>query len=266
MSIISEYKPGTFCWPELVASDKEKAKEFYSKLFGWEYSEVPVGEDNVYSMTYLKGKEVGGLYQMWPEQAEHGVPTHWMSYVSVSNVDETVKKAESLGATIVSGPMDVFDSGRMAAIIDPTGAIFSIWQPMKHIGATIVNEHGALVWNELATNDTEKAREFYSELFDWTFDDMDMDVGGGMTYTMFMNEGRPAAGMMAIEENMGDLPPNWAVYFAVDDCDASVELASSSGGGVVVPPTDIPEVGRFAFMSDSQGAVFAIIKLLKEPD
>jgi predicted enzyme related to lactoylglutathione lyase len=137
---------------------------------------------------------------------------------------------------------------------------------MKHIGATIVNEHGALVWNELATNDTEKAREFYSELFDWTFDDMDIDVGGGMTYTMFMNEGRPAAGMMAIEENMGDLPPNWAVYFAVEDCDASVELANSSGGGGVVPPTDIPEVGRFAFMSDSQGAVFAIIKLLKEPD
>lgn len=187
-----------------------------------------------------------------------------MSYVSVNNVDETVEKAESLGATVVSGPMDVFDSCRMAAIIDPTGAILSVWQPMKHIGATIVNEHGALVWNELATNDKEKAKEFYTELFDWISDDMDM--GGGMTYTMFMNDGRPAAGKMAIGADMGDMPPAWSVYFAVDDCDASVEVAEYSGGGVVVPPTDIPEVGRFAFMSDSQGAVFAIIKLLKEPE
>ena len=264
MSIISEYKPGTFCWPELVASEKDKAKEFYLKLFGWEYSDVPVGEDNVYSMIYLKGKEVGGLYQMWPEQADHGVPTHWASYVSVSSVDDTVKKAESLGATIVAGPMDVFDAGRMAAIIDPTGSIFSIWQPMKHIGATIVNEPGTLVWNELATNDTDKATKFYTELFGWTSDDMEMR--GGMIYTVFMNGERPAAGMMAIGEDMGDMPPLWSVYFAVDNCDSIVEEARSLDGSVIVAPTDIPEVGRFAFLSDSQGAVFAVIKLIKQQD
>ena len=264
MSEMTEYKPGTFCWPELVASDVDKAKEFYSKLFGWDIKDNPMGEDMVYSMANFSGKVLGGLYQMWGEQLEQGVPTHWASYVSVANVDETVEKAESLGATVLMQPMDVFDAGRMAALMDPTGAVFSIWQPMKHIGAEVVNEHGTLVWNELATNDTEKAKEFYSELFGWTSDDMDM--GGGMTYTAFMNGDRPAAGMLAIGADMGDMPPVWSVYFAVNDCDASFEEAKSLGGEVVVPPTDIPEVGRFSFLTDSQGALFAIIKLIKQPD
>ena len=264
MSEVTEYVPGTFCWPELVASDVDKAKEFYSKLFGWDIKDNPIGEDMVYSMANIGGKEVGGLYPMWPQQQEQGVPTHWASYVSVANVDETVEKAESLGAAIIMEPFDVFDAGRMSAIIDPTGAVFSLWQPMKHIGAEIVNEHGALVWNELATNDTEKAKEFYTELFGWTADQMDMGEGG--IYTVFMNGDWPAAGMMGISPQMGDMPPVWSVYFAVNDCDSSVEQAKSLGANIVVPSTDIPDVGRFSCLADPQGAVFSIIKLIKQPE
>ncbi len=263
MSEMTEYRPGTFCWPELVASDVDKAKEFYSKLFGWDIRDNPMGNDMVYSMANIGGKEAGGLYQMWGEQLEQGVPTHWASYVSVANVDDTVEKAESLVAAIIMQPTDVFDAGRMAAIIDPTGAVFSLWQPMKHIVAEVVNEHGALCWNELTTNDTGKAGEFYTELFGWGKDDMDM---GGSIYTVFMNGDRPAAGMMAISGNKGDMPSSWSVYFAVNDCDSSVEEAQSLGGEVVVPPNDIPDVGRFSFLSYPQGAVFAVIKLIKQPD
>ncbi|NIT55875.1 MAG: VOC family protein [Aliifodinibius sp.] len=222
-----------------------------------------MGNDMVYSMANIGGKEAGGLYQMWGEQLEQGVPTHWASYVSVANVDDTVEKAESLVAAIIMQPTDVFDAGRMAAIIDPTGAVFSLWQPMKHIVAEVVNEHGALCWNELTTNDTGKAGEFYTELFGWGKDDMDM---GGSIYTVFMNGDRPAAGMMAISGNKGDMPSSWSVYFAVNDCDSSVEEAQSLGGEVVVPPNDIPDVGRFSFLSYPQGAVFAVIKLIKQPD
>lgn len=260
---MTEYKPGTFCWPELVASDAGKAKEFYSKLFGWVINDVPISDDQVYSMANLNGKEAGALYQMWTEQAEEGVPTHWASYVSVANVDEVVKKAESSGGTIIVTPMDVFDAGRMAAIMDPTGAMISVWQPHKHIGATVVNEHGALVWNELATNDTEMAKEFYTDLFGWDAQDMDFN---GMTYTMFMNGDRPAAGMLPIQKEWEGMPPAWSVYFAVNDCDSTVEQAKTLGGEVVVPAFNIPEVGRMAFLKDSQGAVFAVLKMDKQPD
>jgi hypothetical protein len=258
MSEMKEYTPGTFCWPELIAMDSDKAKEFYSKIFRWSFIDVPIGDGKVYSMASIVGKNVGALYQMWSEQKEQGVPTHWGSYVSVANLDESAKETKSLGGEVIVGPMDVFDAGRMALIIDPTGAAVSLWQPVKHIGADIVNEHGALCWNELLTNDTAKASAFYTGLFGWTAVERDM---GNMIYTIFMNGAKPAAGMMKIDKNWGDVPPNWVVYFAVNDCDACVKEAASLGGDVLSPPTDVPGTGRFAVMMDSQGAVFAVIRL-----
>ncbi len=263
MSEINEYTPGTFCWPELVAADADKAKEFYKSLFNWDITDNPIGEDQVYSMAAIRGKAVGAMYPMYQEQAEQGVPTYWGSYVSVANVDDTVNKAKSLGANVIVEPKDVFDAGRMAAIVDPIGAVISFWQPFKHIGAEIVNENGALVWNELATNDSEKAKEFYTELLGWKFEDMNV---GGIDYTVFMNTERPAGGMVAMQEEWCDMPPVWFVYFAVDDCDATVEQASSLGGKVVSPPKDLEGVGRMAMMTDSQDALFAVIKLDKMPD
>ena len=154
MSKIKEYAPGTFCWAELMADDANGAKEFYSKLFGWSFTDVPIGDGMVYSMAAIGGKDTGGIYQMWAQQKEQGVPTHWGSYVSVTNVEESAKKAREAGGTVIVEPMDVFDAGKMASLIDPTGAVISLWQPMKHMGTRVVNEHGAFCWNELVTNDT----------------------------------------------------------------------------------------------------------------
>lgn len=258
MSEMTEYAPGTFCWPELVAKDVDTAKGFYSKLFGWGYTDVPIGDEKVYTMASLKGKEIGAMYQMWAEQETHGVPTHWASYVSVSDADESSKRAKELGGEVFMEPMDVFDAGRMAMIADPTGAVVSLWQPLKHIGAGLLNEHGALCWNELLTNDTGPAGEFYAGLFGWSASEQDM---GGMVYTVFMNGERPAAGMMKIDKSWGEVPPNWLVYFAVNDCDGCVEEARSLGGLILNGPMDIPGVGRMAVLMDPQGAVFAVIRL-----
>jgi predicted enzyme related to lactoylglutathione lyase len=84
---------------------------------------------------------------------------------------------------------------------------------------------------------------------------------GGMQYTSFKNGDRPAGGMMAITKEMGEVPPHWLAYLAVEDTDAAVEKIKTLGGNVVVPPTDIPDVGRFAVALDPQGAVFSVIKL-----
>lgn len=263
MSERTEYAPGTFCWPELVAADADKAKEFYKGLFNWDITDNPIGEDQIYSMAAIRGKAVGAMYQMYQEQAEQGVPTHWGSYISVANVDEILEKAKSLGANVIVEPMDVFDAGRMAAIVDPIGAVISFWQPFRHIGAEIVNESGAMVWNELATNDTDKAKEFYTELLGWKSEDMNV---GGIDYTVFMNGEKMAGGMVTMQEEWCDMPPVWFVYFAVDDCDAIAERTSSLGGKVVSPPENLEGVGTMAMMADSQGALFAVIKLDQMPD
>jgi predicted enzyme related to lactoylglutathione lyase len=253
-----EYKPGTFCWIELGTSDNEAAKRFYTQLFGWDYVDNPMGPDMVYTMLKLNGKDIGGLYKLMPDMVAQGVPPHWMSYISTNNADETAEKAKAEGATVINGPFDVMEHGRMAVIKDPTGAVFSIWQAKDHKGSGIYNVPNSLCWNELGTTDTQRAGEFYSNVFGWTRETQNF---GPMQYTLFKNGDRGAGGMYQITPDMGPIPPHWMAYFAVDDCDAKAQKASELGGKIMKPADDIPGVGRFAVLTDPQGAHFAIIKL-----
>jgi predicted enzyme related to lactoylglutathione lyase len=254
--------PGTFCWVELGTTDGDAAKKFYGELFGWGFIDNPMGPAMVYTMLTLDGKDVGGLYHMPGEMTSQGVPPHWMSYVSVLSADEAAEKAKSLGATLMKEPFDVGDVGRMSVIQDPTGAVFAIWQAGTSSGSGVYNVPNSLCWNELATPDTAKAGEFYSGLFGWGKDVKEM---GPMTYTSFINGKRPAGGMYKPTPEMGDVPPHWLAYFAVDDTDAKASKAKELGATIIVPPMDIPKVGRFAVIQDPQGAAFGIIKLVQSP-
>ena len=262
MQEVTKYEPGTFCWVELATSDSAAAKTFYSQLFGWECVDNPMGPDSFYTILRLNGKDVGGLFQLMPEMAAEGVPPNWLSYVSVANADETAEKAKAAGATLMKEPFDVATLGRMAVIQDPTGGVFALWQPLEHQGAGVYNLPGSFCWNELGTHDTQKAGEFYSELFGWP---RETNQFGPIEYTMFSGADRPAGGMFKITPEMGPMPPHWLVYFAVDDCDASVQKATELGAAVMKPADDIPEIGRFAILTDPQGAAFAVIKL-NNPD
>jgi len=253
-----QYAPGTFCWVELGTSNGNAGKKFYSELFSWDTEDYPTGPNMVYTMLRLDGKDVGGLYQLTDEMTSQGVPPHWLSYVSANNADETAAKVKEQGGALIKEPFDVMDIGRMAVVQDPTGAVFAIWQPLKHQGAGIVNVPNSFCWNELATKDTKRAGEFYSNLFGWGKKVQQM---GPMTYTSFMNGERPAGGMYEPPPEMGNVPPHWLVYFAVDDCDAKAAKASKLGGKTLTPPMDIPGTGRFAVIQDPQGAAFGIIKL-----
>src|SRR5258705_4121503 len=258
MQEIPEYKPGTFCWVELATTNGQAAKTFYTQLFGWDYVDNPVGPDMIYTMLKLNGKDVGALYQMPSEMRAQGIPPNWLNYVSVTSADETAEKAKAAGATLLKDPFDVFTVGRMAVVKDPTGAVFALWQAGTHKGAGIYNVPNSFCWNELGTTDTRKAGEFYSNLFDWT---RKVQNFGPMEYTIFNNGDKGAGGMYKITPEMGNIPPHWLTYFAVDDCDAKVKKATELGASVMKPADDIPGVGRFAILQDPQAAVFAIIKL-----
>lgn len=257
MAEFNEYKPGTFCWVDLGTTDAEAAKKFYSELFGWSIVEMP-SPTGSYTMFQVRGKNVAALYPLGQEQLDQGVPSHWMSYVSVEDTDEIAEKAASAGGTVLAGPFDIMEHGRMVLLQDPTGAHVSAWQPKQHIGAQLANEPGAFSWNELATKDTGKAAAFYSQLFGWTTNSQEMP--SGITYTTFLNGEQYNAGMMQITEDWGDVPPNWMVYFAVESCDSVTEASQSLGGNTIMPPTDIPDMGRFSVLQDPQGAAFAIME------
>jgi len=254
MAVLTQHAPGTFCWPELTTLDQIQAKQFYGALFGWTYRDIPMGPDaGVYTIFQKNGQDCAALTQMSQPMRAQGTPPHWGSYVAVVSVDESTKRAESLGAKIVMQPFDVMTAGRMSVIQDPSGAVVSLWQGKDTIGVTILEEPGALAWTELLTMGTDKARDFYTRLFNWKLAEMNM---GPLTYTIFKRpDGTQAAGMMPAPPEM-QMPPAWLSYIQVENCDATVAKSKELGGRVFVGPQDVPGVGRFSVMADSQGAMF----------
>jgi predicted enzyme related to lactoylglutathione lyase len=256
MSEFTSYAPGTPSWIDLATTDPAGAKAFYEGLFGWTAVDGPT-DTGVYTMFMLKGKPVAGAHDLGQDMIAQGVPPHWVSYISVDNIDDSAARVAPAGGTVVQAPYDVMDAGRMAVVLDPTGASFALWQPGGHVGSAFANEHGSFTWNELQTNDTERAAAFYSAVLGWEADSAEMP--SGITYTSFKVGDKAVAGMMAIQPEWGPVPPNWGVYLAVDDCDKSVARASELGGTVEMPAADISDVGRFALLKDPQGAYFYVI-------
>jgi predicted enzyme related to lactoylglutathione lyase len=254
------YEPGTFCWVDLTTTDPEGAKAFYSGLLGWEAEDMPAGENAIYTMLSLDGDYVGGLYEMGAEQREQGVRSSWLSYVSVESADAVAARAGELGGTVYGGAFDVLDSGRMALIGDPEGAMLAAWEPRGHPGAGRVNDVGCLTWNELQTRDPETASAFYSGLFGWEIEHIERE--GKLVYTTIKNAGSQNGGFMPMTEEQGDTPPFWLPYFTVASCDAAVAKARELGGEVLAGPFDLPDPppSRIAVVSDPQGAAFAVFE------
>lgn len=256
MGIRTSYKQGTPSWVDLATTDQNAAKEFYGSLFGWDWQDNPMGDDQFYSMGQLKGKSAAGVYTQMADQVEQGIPPHWTTYITVDNVDETAGKVAGAGGQVFAEPFDVFDSGRMAVVSDPTGGVVGLWQAKQHIGSEIVNEVGALCWNELITDDVEKASRFYEDILGVSV----LNQTDPFPYTLLTVDEKPVGGFMAKQPEMGQMPNVWVTYFSVADADSTAAKAESLGGKVMVPPMDTP-VGRFAGITDPQGAMFSVINL-----
>ncbi|HEY8082081.1 MAG TPA: VOC family protein [Solirubrobacterales bacterium] len=260
MSQITSYAPGTPSWVDHGSPDLDASIAFYSALFGWDVPEPENAEQTGgYRQAMKEGKPASGMMPLMQE----GQPPAWTTYVSVEDADATAAAVKEAGGSVIAEPMDVMDLGRMAIFADPAGAVFGIWQPGTFAGAGVVNEHGALSWNELNTRDTEAAKAFYGVVFGWDFEDNDMGEMG--TYTSLKLGDSPVGGMLDMTGRgvPEEVPAHWQVYFAVDDTDAAVEQAKQGGGSVMVEPIDIP-AGRFAILTDPHGASFAVIALSDE--
>jgi predicted enzyme related to lactoylglutathione lyase len=146
----------------------------------------------------------------------------------------------------------------MGIVQDPTGSVLALWEPKKDIGSAFKNIPGSLCWNELLTTDTEEAKSFFTQLFDWGSQTSEMI---NITYTAFLLDKKPVAGMYQLSKEMGDMPSHWLPYFAVEDCDQTSTKAQELSATVLQPPTNIPGTGRFSVLQDPQGAAFAILKM-----
>src|SRR5919107_2310294 len=171
-------------------------------------------------MLRLDGDEACGLYKMEPERREQGIPPHWFFYVSVEDADATASRARELGGMVYGEAFDVLDSGRMAVMQDPTGAMIAAWQSRAHVDANQVNDVGCLTWNELQSRDPETAAAFYTGLFGWETEPI--EENGKLIYVTIKNADFENGGIMPIMEQHGDAPPHWLAYFTVPSCEDAV--------------------------------------------
>jgi uncharacterized protein len=128
MSGQSKPQFGEFCWNELMTADTKKAKDFYTALFGWTTQEHDMG-GMIYTIFMSGDKSLGGMMQT-PKEKIGKVPPHWMSYICVENVEMTLEKAKSLGASVMVPVTNVAEMGRFAIVTDPTGAAIAFWQSL----------------------------------------------------------------------------------------------------------------------------------------
>ncbi len=257
MSDVTKHEAGTPSWADLGTTDAEAAVGFYSALFGWEAENTPAGPAGTYVLCRREGKDVVGLYEQNEAMRSRGVPPIWLIYISVDDIAAATRAVEEAGGTLHAQPFDLAEAGRMSLVQDPTGAMFGLWEAKNRPGAQVLHEPGAMDWFELATDDAEKAGEFYEKVLGWEVKTEDF---GGTEYTTCWRGESAVAGILPASSLPEGVPPNWSVYFAVEDCAATVEKATSTGGELVFGPQDMPSVGQFAGLRDPQGATFAVIQ------
>jgi len=250
------YVPGTPSWVDLSTTDQDAAKRFYRALFGWTYDDVPAGDDAVYSMAMLQGATVAAIATQQPEQAALGVPPHWQMYITVDDLDAACERA---GEAVHVPPFQIMEAGKMAVLTDPAGAFFMLWEPIEHVGAGLVNEHGTFIWSELTAPNYESTAEFYERVVGLQF--LAVPMPDGSTYGGWTLDGTADTMVAGAMKPQGPpMPAHWNIYFACDDVDALVAKVAELGGAVHAEPFDIPVVGRLSVVADPQGAVFTLMQ------
>lgn len=249
----TSYAEGTPNWVELETGDVAAAKAFYGPLFGWTFEDSPTPGGLTYSLAHKSGGVVAAIVPSAPDASSAPV---WNTYLAVDDIDAAVKRAKKAGGTILLPATDVPHAGRVAFVADPTGASVGLWQAGSHIGATVVNEPGALIWNELIASDLALAERFYRAVVGLVAESSDMGHG---PYTTLKCRGEAVAG--ATRPAVEGQRSHWHVYFSVADAAEAASAAAALGGDVLAGPLDTP-IGPMAAIRDPLGAVFSVFQLV----
>lgn len=240
------YNYGHFVWRELIATDVEKAKGFYGELCGWRFQDVqmPMG---TYTLIQNNGKEIGGLMA----SPMPGMPSHWMSYASVPEVDAAVERVKAHGGSVAAGPMDI-SVGRLAVVADPAGAHFTVWHAKDGDGGPVQQpQRGEFCWETLSVPDAGQTEAFYSAVLGWK-----RGVGPAPDMLVFNAGEVPVADVQVTTQ----APPHWLTYIVVDDAATARDRAAKLGAHVLVPMIPVPGVGNIAIIADPVGGVIGLFE------
>ncbi|OAR22938.1 hydrolase [Streptomyces sp. ERV7] len=245
---------GTPCWADAMFTDVEGAKSFYGGVLGWTFGEASSEYGN-YTQAYADGKAVAAVVPPMPGQEGQSA---WCLYLASPDVAATAKKVKDNGGEVLMEPMKVGDFGSMAIVREPSGAVFGVWQAGSHEGFEAKAVPGAYCWAEFFTRDPAKVDAFLPAVFPYRAKQMQ---DAAADFRVFSVGDEMALGRMKMTEEFPPEVPSYVnVYFTVADCDDAVAKATKRGGVLRFGPMDTP-FGRFAALSDPQGASFSVIDL-----
>jgi len=251
---MSDGMKGQFVWHELMTTDAQAAVGFYSKVARLKTQPAPF--EKTYTLFVAGGRPMGGLMVVAGD-----APPNWLTYIGTADVDETTRKAESLGARVVKSPAPVPDGGKFSILQDPQGALFAIYAYAQAQEGTAPPSDiplGHSSWHELATTDHAAAFSFYQQLFGWhTTSSMDMGPQG--VYRMFGPAGakEPFGGMYTKAAGSPG-GAHWLPYIKVADARPATATAKKNGAQILHGPAQVPGGGWITMGIDPQGAPFAI--------
>lgn len=242
--------PGKFIWFEHVSEDPGRARDFYAALFGWNTEAAPLG-DRRYDMIHNAVRGIGGL-----APAPAGAPGHWASHLSVADVDAAYRMALACGAKSALAPQDFPPVGRGATVIDPAGAVVSLWRSSEGDPPDVEDVPvGDWAWNELLSTDIRQALAFYGKAFSLAHEKMALE--GFDYYVLKSADGKSRAGATQAPQGLSS---RWVPYVRVANADETAAKAEKLGGRLMMPVETVPGVGEVATATDPLGAMFAFIR------
>ncbi|MFI0740005.1 VOC family protein [Streptomyces sp. NPDC021100] len=252
----------TPCWADVTLPDVEAGKRFYGGLFGWTFEEGDP-EAGPYARALHEGAEVAAL----APKPDGRMPTAWCVYFSSPDAEATAERIRAEGGQVVTGPARAGGYGTLLLAADPGGAVFGVWQAAAHRGFGKRGTPGAYGWAEVYTREPAAVDAFYERVFGLTAHDLgEPGEGDGFDYVVWTPAGEPlaperaVAGRAVMDETTfpAAMPAHFLVYFVVADCDEACHTARRLGGRIRREARDSP-YGRFAVLTDDQGADFAVI-------
>jgi predicted enzyme related to lactoylglutathione lyase len=245
---------GTPCWADAMFSDVEGAKRFYGDVLGWTFGDSSSEYGN-YTQAYADGKAVAAVVPPMPGQEGQ---SQWCLYLASPDAAATGERIREHGGEVLMDPMQVGDFGTMCLAREPAGAVFGVWQAGTHEGFEATATPGAYCWAEVFTREPEQTDAFLAAVFPYRMKEIEDDA---VDFRMFDIGEDTVLGRMRMTDDFPPEVPSYVnVYFTVDDCDAAVDRATKLGGILRFGPMSSP-FGRFAALSDPQGANFSVIDI-----
>lgn len=257
--------PGSFIWYELVTTDPDSARDFYGAVIGWQITQgapPAPGAPDYRHILRSDGGSGGGVLRLAEEALAQGARPAWLPYLHVTDVDAAVSAITAEGGRVLMPKMTI-EVGSFALVTDPMGAPFYVMTPvppagMENMASDVFSPTAEqrVGWNELATDDVPRAKDFYSRHFGFEFNNS-MPMGPLGDYWFIDHHGQTLGAIMQRPEQV---PVGmWRLYFRVPDIDAARSAVIAGGGQAITEPHQVPG-GDWVFHAfDPQGAFFGLV-------